>query len=362
MYNLPDRNLTGTVQIKKQSSGQAGSYITVPNANSSSYSARSYGRYRTTSDYVRTYTSYSGHDMVCTFEIPLQGGGVIAKVVGEVQTISYSIHNEKMPVRVLGDMNVKGFVFGSRTIAGSIVFTVFDRHWAQDLIDQYKQTIKSSGHVLSDEMPGINVTISMANEYGDKSRLAIYHVTFVNEGQVMSINDVYTENTYQFFATDIDYLTTNTDRNSSGNEPSDKELSDAVSENIGRINDTGAGMLKKALTYTPIGAPIDAIYDAVTGNNSFSADSQPSPLSLVKNAFQNTDSDASSYNDVDSKTHSLDDSYKKVKDEISYIGKSGGITNAIARHAMDKLQKQYYESKDNINQNFTDKQLAGEQN
>ena len=36
--------------------------------------------------------------------------------------------------------------------------------------------------------------------------MALYGITIVNEGQVMSTNDIYTENTYQFFATNVDYL------------------------------------------------------------------------------------------------------------------------------------------------------------
>jgi virion structural protein len=56
----------------------------------------------------------------------------------------------------------------------------------------------------------------MANEYGDKSHLALYGVTFVNEGQVMSINDIYTENTFQFYAKDVDYLKSERDKNDKG--------------------------------------------------------------------------------------------------------------------------------------------------
>ena len=163
--------------------------------------------WRPSEEYTKTYTSYSGHDMVCTFSMPLENGGSISKVVGNVQTISYSIHNEKMPVRVLGNMNMRSVVFGNRMIAGSMVFIVFDRHWANYFMDEYLKSVKSNAHMLTDEMPPINITISMANEYGDRSSLVLYGVTFVNEGQNMSTNDMYTENTFEYFAKDIDYLT-----------------------------------------------------------------------------------------------------------------------------------------------------------
>ena len=159
-----------------------------------------------TSQYVRSYTTFSGTDMVCTAEIPKPSGkGSLIQILGEVQTVSYSIHDEKTPVRCIGDMNPKAWIFGPRTVAGSIVFTVFDRHWAKKL--QSKYLYMNDSHILSDELPPINLTISLANEYGHKARLAIYGITFVNEGQVMSINDMYTENTYQFYAMDVDYIT-----------------------------------------------------------------------------------------------------------------------------------------------------------
>jgi hypothetical protein len=185
-----------------------------------------------TSKYLKTYTSYSGHDMVVIFEIPLVGGSYITKVIGMCQTISYSIHNEKFPVRVLGDMNLKSYVFGNRTVAGSMVLTVFDKHWSNDMVEQYLAATGASGHVLDDELPPINITISMSNEYGDTSRLAIYGVSFVNEGQVMSVNDVYTENTYEFFAKDVDYLTTNVNSNKA-----EASRNKAVNNKINNLND-----------------------------------------------------------------------------------------------------------------------------
>lgn len=186
------------------------------------------------SEYTRTYSSYSGHDMVAIFEIPLEKGS-IAHVVGELQTISYSMYNEKMPVRVLGDMNMKGVVFGNRTIAGSMVFTVFDRHWAHKMMDEYLARVNSNAHILTDELPPINITISMVNEYGDKSRLAIYGVTFVMEGQTMSVQDMYTENTFQYMAKDLDYLTVNVDAN--GGAKDKQAMVDKVKENVDSLNE-----------------------------------------------------------------------------------------------------------------------------
>ena len=128
------------------------------------------------------------------------------KVLGEIQTISYSIHMERRPVRSIGNVNAKDYVMGPRTIAGSLVFAVFNKHFAEDIIKDHNNFFTEGTAYLVDELPPFNIVISMANEYGIRSKMVIYGVRLLNEGQVMSVNDVYTENTYQFVATDIEYL------------------------------------------------------------------------------------------------------------------------------------------------------------
>jgi len=165
------------------------------------------GEGQVATDFLPTYRTFSGHDMVVTVQVPVSGSASITKVIGAFQTISYSVHNEKSPIRVLGDMNVRRYVFGPRMIAGSLVLTVFDRHWMRELFNTYVRIKnETERYFLMDELPAMNITISCVNEYGYNAKLALYGVTIVNEGQIMSINDVYTENTYEFFALNVDYL------------------------------------------------------------------------------------------------------------------------------------------------------------
>ncbi|WP_312339214.1 hypothetical protein [Anaerospora hongkongensis] len=160
------------------------------------------------SSYTKTNTSFSGTDMVCSIDISLPDGTKAVKVVGSLQTLTYSVHQDKQPVRALGNMNAKDYVFGPRTIAGTLIFAVFNKHWAYEIMDEYRKAGDlGSAHFLMDELPPFQITITAANEYGTAARLALYGVRIVNEGQVMAVNDVYTENTYQFVATDLDYLT-----------------------------------------------------------------------------------------------------------------------------------------------------------
>lgn len=152
-----------------------------------------------------SFNSYSGADIVAS--INLNGKN---RVFGEIQTLTYSIHREKGQVRALGHTNVKGFTYGPRTIAGSLIFTVFDRH----VMDTFKKQMLhdlpdklTAGNFITDELPPFDITITFANEYGHMSRLAIYGVTIVDEGQTMSVDDMMTENIMSYMARDIELMT-----------------------------------------------------------------------------------------------------------------------------------------------------------
>ena len=147
------------------------------------------------------YDSYSGCDIVVTATLPMltEDGSAVNFTLGSLQTLSVSTHQEKRPVRSLGNVNAKDYVMGQRTIAGSLVFAVFDRHFAHNIMRSTKVT-------MADEIPALDLTINFANEYGRSSHMRIFGVKLINEGQVMSINDLYTENTYQFVALGLEPL------------------------------------------------------------------------------------------------------------------------------------------------------------
>lgn len=157
---------------------------------------------------VPGYNSFSGCDMIVTARLTTVVGHEVHEKsysLGSLQTLSISTHQDKRPVRALGNMNAIDYTMGQRTIAGSMVFAVFDRHFATAMFEDLKE-IKGSAIILADELPPLDITITFANEYGRTSRMALYGVRLVNEGQVMSINDVYTENTYQFVANALEPL------------------------------------------------------------------------------------------------------------------------------------------------------------
>lgn len=133
---------------------------------------------------------------------------ISTKVLAELQTISISTFREKAAVRACGQVGVKGYTRGPRTIAGTMVFTVFDRNVLFELLettsfdsdDQFQAAIK-------DQLPPLDLTIMFANEYGALSRLSLYGVEFVSEGQSMSIEDIILEDVCQFVARDVDPMT-----------------------------------------------------------------------------------------------------------------------------------------------------------
>ena len=190
-------------RITNTSSGYTGNIDRDPETrNSRSYM---YGG-NFTSDYAAVNLAYSMADMVASISIATNEG-YINTVLGSIQTLSYSIYQKKAPVRVLGNMNAKDWVFGPRTIAGSLVFAVFNKHWIMNIYDQLKEKAgMENWHFITDEIPPFDITISFANEYGYDSRMALYGVRIMNEGQVMSTNDIYIENTYQFVASDIELM------------------------------------------------------------------------------------------------------------------------------------------------------------
>lgn len=159
---------------------------------------------------LKGYNSYSGCDIIVTARLNVlteTKKELKEKVytLGSLQTLSVSTHQDKKPVRVIGSVNALDYVMGQRTIAGSLVFAVFDQHFATEM---FKDLEEATGKTffLPDELPALDFTVTFANEYGRQSRMAIYGVRIINEGQVMSINDLYTENTYQFVATAMEPL------------------------------------------------------------------------------------------------------------------------------------------------------------
>lgn len=162
------------------------------------------------------YRSFAGSDAIASLVFP----GQRPIVMGEVSTLSYSIYRQKTPVNTLGRISPKGFTKGTRTVAGSMIFTMTNQHWVNEVKEVLRERSLSKGDtnnpfenikkLKADELPPFDIILTFANEYGANCYYAIYGVTIVEEGQIVSVEDAITENVCQFLARDLDVASVNT--------------------------------------------------------------------------------------------------------------------------------------------------------
>jgi hypothetical protein len=170
----------------------------------------------------------------------------------DLQTVSYQVHVDKQPVRCLGAMYPKGYTHGPRLIAGSMICTIIREHPFIELIDAINgkilsllgsegHTIKPPGQpkgyhpgenpldatvfrttslmppntydlfgssAITDELPPLHLNITGVNEAGNACTTTLFGVQFINDGMVMSIQNILTESTLNFVAQDIDIMRT----------------------------------------------------------------------------------------------------------------------------------------------------------
>ncbi len=145
------------------------------------------------------YKTFSGSDAVAFLIFP-QSKPIL---LGSLSTISHSVYREKKPVPLLGKINTGGYTRGMRSIAGTMVFTLVNQHLVEDLKEQIPY-LEAHGKLKADELPFFDIMVVCANEYGAASQLYIYGAEFYEDGQVISVQDIYIENTFSFVARDID--------------------------------------------------------------------------------------------------------------------------------------------------------------
>lgn len=143
----------------------------------------------------------------------LDSSGASTITLGTLQTLSIQSVREKFAVRALGHAYAKAYTRGTRTLAGSMIFTLFEEHPLSKLInamglsDRWKSP--EIARLLPDQIPPIDITIIFANEYGVISQQKLYGVEFVNDSTTYSIENLLSEQILQFTCRDIDILTSN---------------------------------------------------------------------------------------------------------------------------------------------------------
>lgn len=144
--------------------------------------------------------SFSGTDTLAFIMMP----GCTPVVIGSLTTISYSMFRNKKPVINIGRTNINGVTRGSRIFAGTMIFTLINQHWLRDLQEQEAVSyLKDFKELKVDELPLFDIMIVSANEYGSAVSMYIYGIDFTDEAQTISVEDLFTENTFSFVARDL---------------------------------------------------------------------------------------------------------------------------------------------------------------
>lgn len=150
---------------------------------------------------------YTGSDIRLMIESSeaSSDGRRYAKQLMEATTITISVHREVVPVRAGGYINPKGFALGKRTIAGTLILT----QSTVEVLYEFLQSImvndgsKDTFFTKVDQLPPFNITMIFTNEYGYASERKLLGVKFVTDGVVYSVQDMLTEQTLSYMATDF---------------------------------------------------------------------------------------------------------------------------------------------------------------
>lgn len=160
------------------------------------------------------YEAMSGVDMTAMIVLPEFSKEAMArmgvfkeqsrqtvKMFAELQTLSISSTRSFGAVRRLGEVQAAAYTRGGRTIAGTMVFTAFNRDVFAELYSIHPEDTFDPGvpmHV--DQIPEFNILIQGTNEYGAMVNSGLVGVSLLNFGTTLSINDLMIESTYTYVA------------------------------------------------------------------------------------------------------------------------------------------------------------------
>jgi len=152
---------------------------------------------------------FSSADIVAYATLP----GRKSVTLGTLGFFDISTHRDKFPVTSCGKVGVKGFTYGHRVVAGTMVFSSVDRSVWQDLIlsagftngkaapsNPYTPRNNALDNILPDMLPAFDVSISFVNNSGHISYTGVLGVTILDEGETYSVNNISLMETYSYMA------------------------------------------------------------------------------------------------------------------------------------------------------------------
>lgn len=172
----------------------------------------------------RQFSTVGGADTFIIFEFSYYDKDNVRKTstvyMGSIISLSYSMYRNKKSVFNLGQHVIDGFSIGERYVAGTMIKTMFMQDEFAGAISNLKKLISDDlrfndtysglltprqfSNLMADDLLACNIIILYSSEYtGDIVKEVIYDATFINNGQVMSINDIITETTISYVAKDV---------------------------------------------------------------------------------------------------------------------------------------------------------------
>lgn len=153
-------------------------------------------------DRYDNYTSsFSGSDCVVSLVFP----DARPVTIGTATTITYSIYRQLAHVRTLGRISSKGYARGGVTYAGTIIFTVVNESFVEDIRSRIEYIGKFK-KLRPDELPPFDIIMTFGNEFGQSSHIVIYGASFTDETKTISVEDIFSENVLTFLARDIQHM------------------------------------------------------------------------------------------------------------------------------------------------------------
>lgn len=161
------------------------------------------------------YQTFSGTDIKAVMYLPLLTMNSALgkntpkiKVFADLQTISISSTRSVSPVRVFGKSNPIAYTKGATTFAGTMVFATINRDafseiYDTDLAESYQNAANS---IIAHQLPPFSIVITASNEKGAAGIQVIHGIVITNYGTTYSVDDLYTETSYTYIATDISPL------------------------------------------------------------------------------------------------------------------------------------------------------------
>ncbi len=138
---------------------------------------------------------------------------------GTAITISYSVYRSKQSVFNFGNNTIDGFAIGNKYVAGTLIKGVFNNDELNSTLATIKDGLitnfnpkelfdvrnnKMVHSIMKDDLLSCDINIIYTNEYSDHTKIeVIQDATFINNGQVASINDIITETTLSYVARSV---------------------------------------------------------------------------------------------------------------------------------------------------------------